>query len=398
MISPKELKLKAEKWWKEVLQSTIIGYNFFPREIPQIGASKQEDLISDFVSLSKQIEMLNKESKDSKGFGYRLQWEERNFRTIGKNRFIKSVYFECLDDYLKFLGKEKDFRLFQKSVELLLLNFPSLKDWIIQNPIKVISYSDIWQDLLKVLKYFKSGHISDQYYIRELPIAVHTKFIEEYKPILYELLNAVLSPLLIRSEYVGIKDFEKRFGIKFNEALVRIRILDKELADIKFSGLTDLSITESEFNNLNLNIERIFVFENKTNYSNIMNFLTLPGLSKSIALFGSGFKVGLLKNASWLNNKQIFYWGDLDIQGFQILSQLRSYFPHVQSFLMDRETLHIFKNEAVKGLETAIGEPKYLTSEELELYRYLLKENLRLEQEKILHEYVMKTMEDLFEE
>ena len=46
-----------------------------------------------------------------------------------------------------------------------------------------------------------------------------------------------------------------------------------------------------------------------------------------------------LARAVWLHRCQLHYWGDIDTHGFAILDQLRSYFPHVASFLMDRETL-----------------------------------------------------------
>jgi hypothetical protein len=47
----------------------------------------------------------------------------------------------------------------------------------------------------------------------------------------------------------------------------------------------------------------------------------------TMAVFGSGNRVGALKNAAWLSTVNIFYWGDIDVQGFQILSQLRAFHP-----------------------------------------------------------------------
>ncbi|MDW7728311.1 MAG: DUF2220 domain-containing protein [Candidatus Methanoperedens sp.] len=124
----------------------------------------------------------------------------------------------------------------------------------------------------------------------------------------------------------------------------------------------------------------------------MFNFLTLPNLKNSIAIFGRGFGLGLLKDAKWLNDKQIIYWGDIDSHGFQILSQLRSYFPHTESLMMDFETFNEFKELTVTGTETNINQLTNLTIEENELFRYLLNltEKNRLEQEKINHSYVVK--------
>jgi hypothetical protein len=50
--------------------------------------------------------------------------------------------------------------------------------------------------------------------------------------------------------------------------------------------------------------------------------------------FGYGFDN--LAAALWLQQKDIYYWGDIDTHGFAILNQLRGFFPHAVSFLMDQ--------------------------------------------------------------
>jgi len=56
-----------------------------------------------------------------------------------------------------------------------------------------------------------------------------------------------------------------------------------------------------------------------------------------------------MSNIHWLSDKNIYYWGDMDIHGFQILSQLRSYFPHVRSIMMDMETYRTFEKLSVNN-------------------------------------------------
>jgi len=70
-------------------------------------------------------------------------------------------------------------------------------------------------------------------------------------------------------------------------------------------GLTDIQVTEEEFRRLKIPCKKVFILENKTNFSNLMNFLTLPQLENTIGIFGSGYKVADLKNASWLSEKEI---------------------------------------------------------------------------------------------
>jgi hypothetical protein len=61
----------------------------------------------------------------------------------------------------------------------------------------MLKYVDEWADILRVCRYFQL-HPRPNLYLRELPIKVHTKFIEEHKGILRELLEIVLPEDAIR--------------------------------------------------------------------------------------------------------------------------------------------------------------------------------------------------------
>lgn len=74
-------------------------------------------------------------------------------------------------------------------------------------------------------------------------------------------------------------------------------------------------------------------------------------------------------------------------QGFQILSEIRTHFPHIESFLMNRETFDQFY-ESGFGTETNVEKNLCLTPEEKEMFVFLKEGNYRLEQEKIPFEYV----------
>lgn len=228
-------------------------------------------------------------------------------------------------------------------------------------------------------------------YIRELPVEVHTKFIEEHKAILRQLLDILIPEHINTEENL----FEKRFNLKHDEPLIRILILDSEIAQHYFSGITDMSMRVSAFEKLSLPVKRIFIIENKTNFSNIYNFLTLPHMKDSLALFGKGFGAGLLERANWLKDKTIYYWGDIDTHGLLILNQLRKSFPHTIAFLMDRETLTAHKHYWGQGEHTVQESPKYLTEEEKDLFQFLKTHNVRLEQEKIEHAYVVREMREM---
>lgn len=393
MITPLDIKKQAERWYKEFLTAEVAGKDLFPRDI-RFGKVKASETLEDFQKIREWIKDLRACSKEKVGYGYLIGFVERKDQRIGKQQFPNRIYFDNKDDYLLFIGKKREFELFKSSVDKVTSTIPRLYDWILVNPLKIIEYLNKWDDLIKVCKYFIANP-TPNLYIRELPIEVHTKFIEENKAILRQLLNFLIEDYINKGE----NEFEKRFNLKYNEPLIRIRILDENIAKKYFSGLVDLSIPQSEFNHLNINCKRIFILENKTNFSNIFNFLTMPDLKDSIAIFGKGFQLELLKNASWLYEKDIVYWGDIDAHGFQMLSQLRSYFPQTQSLMMDFETFHEFRNFCVDGAETNIYELPNLTVQEQSLFEFLvgLKGKNRLEQEKISYAYAVMKIKGLLE-
>lgn len=259
-----------------------------------------------------------------------------------------------------------------------------------KNPSLVIEESGNWEDLLTVCRFFIKNP-RPELYIRELPIPVSTKFIEENKKVLRNLLDFLIPENI---DLEG-KDFESRYGLKKTEALVRFRILDPKIAQESSGGLLDISIPISEFRNLHLaGCHRVFILENKTNFSNIDNFLTFPKLSGAIAVFGKGYGLGILKDCIWMDKMEILYWGDIDVQGFEILSLLREQYFQTKSFLMDKETFVRFRNFAVDGVYSKSSKLDYLTESEKELCEYLrsLGSKNRLEQERIPHEYIKEKL------
>ncbi len=378
MITPEEIRTQAERCYKEFLISSINGEVFFPKDI-RFGKVKPSETVEEFSRIDKELQSLRRKSKENIGYGYRTEFVRRNDQKIGPQQFPNRIYFDSETDYLKYIHKEKEYLAFKKEVSQITSRIPKLKDWVLQNPLKVIENLGEWNDLIKVCDYFIKNP-RPNLYIRELPIEVHTKFIEEKKPILKFLLNFLIEEHINKDN----EFFEIRFNLKYSEPLIRLRILDEDISKKYFSGLTDMSITKTEFNHINLSCSRVFILEN------MLNFLTLPPLNNSISIFGKGFQLNLLKDARWLNDKHIIYWGDIDTHGFQILSQLRSYFPQTQSLMMDSETFNMFRDFVVQGSETSVEHLNNLTPDEDRLFKYLLstKKN-RLEQEKISQTFAL---------
>lgn len=370
MITPTEIKKKAANKYMVYLQSIVEGKPFNPIVI--VGDKKPNE---DTGRFEAELTELISHSKERKGYGYTIDFQTVKTKQHGLQDIPVSISFQSEYDYLKFINKEKETAKFKIDLIQILSSFPELKDWVLKYPNKVIDND--WGSLLKVCMYFKTTP-QPHLYIRELPIQVHTKFVENNKSIIKELLDIIIAEYINSDE----KPFETRFNLKFDEPIVRFRILDNSISQQYFSCIDDISIPISEFQQLFLPIQTVYIVENK------INMLIFPAKKASIVVWGHGFGVNIMRNVEWLKTKRIYYWGDLDAQGFQILSEIRTSFKQVESFLMDRETFDKY-NEGDKGTKTNVEKELCLSQEEMEMFRSLKESNSRLEQEKIPFEYIV---------
>jgi hypothetical protein len=182
----------------------------------------------------------------------------------------------------------------------------------------------------------------------------------------------------VTQDAVGVVAFERRYGLRSKPALIRFRILDRRL---RVQGLSDIATPVAQFATLDLPVHRVFITENE------INGLAFPDADDSIVIFGLGYGLDRLASIPWLQDKAVFYWGDLDTHGFAILDRLRALAPGTQSFLMDRDTL--LGHRELWGQEPSRHDKPLarLTPDESALYRDLcldrFGDRVRLEQERI---------------
>lgn len=373
MITSAEIKKKASRKYTDYLRDVAAGKTFQPIEIPC--DKKASDTIAEYQKEFNDIRSL---SKEVKGYGYTIDWKTVKTKMLGTQGLPSKIKFETAEDFERFLQKVKEVNVFRKNVALINGKFHELQCWIEKYPLKVIENSEYWSDILKILNYF-SKNPQPQLYIRELPIEVHTKFIEQHKAVIGELLDIVIKEYINTNE----KEFEKRYNLRYDESMVRMRILDGTLAAEFFSGLDDITIPVSKFLRLQIPISKAYIVENK------VNFLTFPLVANSIVIWGKGYGIASIKESELLKSSELIYWGDLDAQGFEILSQFRGYFAQVKSLLMDKTTFDkYFENDL--GTPSKVNVELNLTTEEKNLYQYIKANNYRLEQEKIPQSYVIE--------
>ncbi len=374
-----EMIQKLKKFYisGDIFKSYIEGKNILPITV-KLKKITQKDITQNFTTIQKEIKKL-------KELNLPLVYKEFSFKNIGSQRLPVEVRFENLQEYLNFIAKLDEYEKFKETYQNIVKKYPSFKELFLKKPFWVLEYHDKWKRILRVID-FMIEYKNPNCYIRELSIKdVDTKFIEKHKKFLDILLSNILQkePLSSLSDFA----FEKRYGFKYPLPEVRFRILDK---NHYIPGLSDLSLTIKEFEKLNLDIKRVFIIENK------ITFLSFFDVSDSIVIFGSGYKISILKGIEWLKDKEIIYWGDIDEDGFAILSNLRGYFPQTKSICMDIETIEEFSHLKVEyDKKSSIKENiSNLTYKEMIVYERLKNDfygkNFRLEQERIPFEYVKK--------
>lgn len=377
MITPKEIREKCDKAFYKVVSSELKGQSLFPWTIPsnkQIAGTNYNEWKADLLPL-------HEHSKDVKGFGYTVDWRIKSID--GSKQSVPSkIYFETFEDYLQFCKKVSDYKKIEKARHLLLYRFPIIEFWVNNNPSVLLESAEQWEDLIKVCSFFVSHPPPHPYYIRELPIEVHSKFIEQNSGLLRKLLD-----ILLPSDWVNSAEteFASRYFLKKVNVYTQIRILDDELQP--FLGYDECSLSLDDAAWLKWTPEKVFIIENQ------ICFITFPKVKNSVAIFGEGFKSRVSKHIPWLEKTQLYCWFDLDAAGFEMLNMIRQFYPDALSFLMDRETYSRHSNFTVENNSRRKKLP-YLLSEENELYELLVNNNKRLEQEKISQVYVLNKLNE----
>lgn len=371
MITAEKLRTKAENQYRPVLKALVRGEDPFPLPVPY-GRLRTTAPIGE---LREAIAAIRSQSQESlKRGGYTVEWTEVDLRRYGRNQFPGALSFATADDFFGYLDKPAEARQILANARRLTEEFPGTREWAARNLRALEKSAEFWENLVRTVRFFAARPFPGVF-ARELPVAIPTKFIEENGGVIESLL-AVVAPASLRTEGSSV---EERLGLKTAASLVEVRLLDRDqMGVLPFSHFT--AAVEELASPIFAAFERVVIVENRT------TFLTLPPLPRTLALLGQGFALHRFAPLAWLREKRLLYWGDLDVEGFEILAGLRSRFPHVEPVLMDRRVFEQVRTEAVPGSgkkQLAESARPNLTPVEVALVEELAAGNLRIEQEKI---------------
>lgn len=380
---PLDVVRQVERLWA---RGRLLGVSesvapFFPLPLRFRGPTRHE-LGSRFEEARAWIRELE---AGSKAHGYEIAFEEIVHRQLGANRIPSGIFVPTQADALRMIGKVRSAERFHALRRRIGGAFAELDPWAACTPMKVLEVEEEWDGLLAVLAWFRD-HARSGLYRRQLEIeGVDTKFIEQHRGLLAELLGHVLPQSAIGTEK-GIS-FDRRFGLREKPFLVRFRLLDD---DLRIQGLADLTVPVEDLARLDLGVDDVVVTENE------VNGLALPPRSRTLVLFGQGYAVERLVEVPWLARRRLLYWGDVDTHGFAMLDRFRRAFPDTASLMMDRATLLAHRRMWVEERHQCLEELRHLDASEGSLHRELLSgahgERVRLEQERIGFGWVKATL------
>lgn len=375
MITPQELLTKSDKHFFKIAGAVLKGETPFPLVIPSDKKIKD----TGFNNLHSAIVPLYNYSKEIKGKGYTVTWKIKSIQG-SQQKVPDKIYYESLEDYLFFTKREKDFLKIKEAYKLIAASFPLNADWAKEQPAFLLTNAGIMHDLLKVVRYFFDYTPPHPLYLRELPIQVHTKFIEDNAKPLKKMLDIILPAHKVNFRE---KDFSGRYQIKRPNIYTQVRVLDDALKSTL--GYHELVLTIDDAALLTWRPDKVFIIENGA------CFRSFPKVKNSVAIFGEGFKSRVSKHIPWLANCELYCWFDMDAAGFEMLNIIRQYYNHTKSFLMDETTYNEFSAFSVHSAYRKIELPLLNTDEE-KMYHFLQKENRRLEQERISNVYIQRRL------
>jgi hypothetical protein len=373
MITPKEILNKATRKYVDYLCSLVQGNSFFPLIIP---ADKK--VAADFAEQHKELQTLISRSKDRIGYGYSIEYQTVQTRKHGTQDVITAIVFTSETDYLQYLNKLEEVARFKEAIIQLLKWQPNLQEWLIKNPGAVFQYLPYWKGICAVTDYLLQQDVS-HHYLRSIPVPVHTKFIKEKFTIIHSLLR-YLHPNRFDTDR---REPEMVLGLLRKPFLFTLRWLDPTFATEYSSGMEVFATAVDHLKRVHWPVKRVIMVENET------NLYLLPALADTLALVSSGKALHLLKEVPLFSQVALYYWGDLDEQGFVMLNDMRVYYPHIQSFLMDEQVVLLHQQEL--DTQPAIYKTRELpalTTDERHAFKLIAWHNGRIEQERLSQEYV----------
>ncbi len=359
------------KKYPAFLRRIITGEPFETISLRGLKRPEKLNIVFELAPIFKKYE------KSAEHAGWTVVWSDGRSRKHFGQSWPSSIRVTTEKDLIYIIGKAKETAEFRSQVQQLIAWNNRIVHWLQDNVSAVLKYKTVWKDICIVIDFFLLEDASP-YYIRNIPIPVHTKFIDQHTSLILDILKSLDPERFPPDE----NDLEKAAGLRKKPHLYPLRWLDISLAEKYTATLDVLGLPFTRLQNVKWEIPEVWLVENET------NLYLLPERKNALGVFAKGYALHNLKDIPFLKEARIFYWGDLDEDGYLMLEQFRYFYPHAISVLMDEKTV-LFHIEQIKTIHYRFKRPTLnLHPEELAGYLLLLQKEGRIEQEKLRQDFV----------
>jgi hypothetical protein len=375
---PADVRAAVRKKWDSgaLLARFAAGQDWEPLSIPIRGPSAGQ--IGERLG---EVRQWAAEWADATRGPLRVEYKQVGGRQFGANSLPCRAWLDGYDETWALLKVGPDVRRLNELMKAA--RGTRLIPWLTGHPMRALQLADAWDKLLATVRWIELRQVPGMY-LRQIDApGVDTKFVERYKGVLTELLDAQLDPSRVEA---AAPDFAGRYGFLRRPGYVRFRMTGG------FRGFSELSVRTNEFAAAPDGITHAYVIENEISY------LAFPVPAAAMVILGGGYAVPVLESLGWLTGLDVVYWGDIDTHGFAILNRLRHHLPHARSMLMDRATLLGHRDHWVTEPSPTAAALDRLDRSESALYTDLISNayalSVRLEQERISFSAVEKAVAD----
>jgi hypothetical protein len=310
--------------------------------------------------------------------GPRLEYKVVGGRAIGANKLPCRAWIDDYQQLWALLGVAGEVRRFTGLLAEAAVTAPRIAGWMAANPRRAMASEGDWAKIIQTVCWIEASSRPGMY-LRQVDVpGVDTKFIESRRGILAELLDLQL-PAGRVDQSCPRSDFTGRYGFRRKPEYVRVRRLGAAAGAL--DSFSELTVPAAELTSASVPASSVYVVENEITY------LAFPPTDDAVVLLGGGYALSGLSPLTWLQDRDLIYWGDIDTHGFAILNRLRQAFPHARSMLMDRVTLLAHDTQWVREPKPVNAALPLLDGAEAALYRDLVEDMLgpsvRLEQERV---------------
>ena len=318
-----------------------------------------------------------------------VEYTQKRIGTLRPSAVPTRLILHNIQGCFNYINKNGEMECFLKTYNRIKKFNPLLKKWVLRE-YKMFRYPCYkLDDFERIADKIKETISADAPYIykRELEIpGVDTKFFEKNIEAIREMYNTLHGTSLANA-----KELYKELHIvkpPEDKEFIPIRFLDTKYRE---DNISIVKIHYTELKQLSIRPRKVYIVENKE------TFYHFPKVANSVVIFGAGISVsGFLKDIPWIEEADdVYYWSDLDTNGFQMLNNMRKIYPKIHSFLMNTETIKLTKQFAVEDTGSDFERFEHLTPAEDECFIYLKEKRLRIEQEKIPWSYVVKSIENI---